>query len=687
MRGYQAHESFWSDLKMYQKLFEWALVIGIVCQVLFIYYSGWSLFHRLTKIPLPGGYHISDRTVTNYLFAFESYLKLPPQTIYIEPELRPIFRNQVSQTALPRNIYNWVLDQYTNNAFYREKQGFKRALSRSWWMYLVSLFYIGFFIYKSRDMQDPNFIRGIDITPIKALNRRLKRATAQENVQHLQVGETILPYAMEPKHISVLGAAGTGKGVLLNQLLNQINRRRFHNRELLRQDPGAVIKPRYGKAIIYDLKGEFVAKHFRDGDYIFSPFDKRGLKWSFFNEIRNYPDLDVVAKSLYNAPDSKDEYWFNCAKDVFRTGLFYLQSQHRTSNRDLWNFFSQPLQQIKVAFQTLPLGEQSALKHIDKGDSNQSASIISILQERIQFFKYLVDLDGDFSFRDFVNSNQDACLYLLNVEQYKTIFKPLMTFAIDTLVREILSMADDPDRRVFFIIDELGSLYRLESILDLLTVGRSKGACLICANQDLGRIEDTYGKSNTATFYNNFNTNFIFRINEPKTADFLSQAIGERQIIKKVESRQLSPSDIGDRRGIADQEKIERLFLPTELQNLPDFAAVLKISNFGVSQITIPQNFCDIRVPHFVMRQFETSKIINDKTIAESVSVQAAVTAEAACMTEALQQYQQKIDNEALDIVQPDDQPAVKTEIQAEGKTGESQNEQANEVQKILTVR
>ena len=86
-----------------------------------------------------------------------------------------------------------------------------------------------------------------------------------------------------------------------------------------------------------------------------------------------------------------------------------------------------------------------------------------------------------------------------------------MTFAIDTLVREILSMADDPNRRVFFIIDELGSLYRLESILDLLTVGRSKGACLICANQDLGRIEDTYGKSNTATFYNNFKRAFVPR--------------------------------------------------------------------------------------------------------------------------------------------------------------------------------
>jgi hypothetical protein len=608
VKGYQAHESFWADLKMYAQLFKWAIVIGIFSQLFFIAFSSWSMVNRLTKIPLPGGYHISGRTVGNYMFSLEKYLKIPPQLIYIEPELRPVFRNQRYQYSVPRDVYNWVLDQYTSYAFYRGKQGLLKAASRSWWMYLVSLIYIGVFIVKSRRMQDQQLIRGIEITPIEDLNCQLKQESAKENVLNLHIGKTILPFEMEPLHISVLGASGTGKGILLNQLLNQINIRRFRNQAILRRDPNAIVKPRHSKVIIYDMKGEFVAKQFITGDYIFSPFDARGLKWRFFNEIRNYPDLDVVAKSLYTSPDIKDEYWYNCAKDIFRTGLFYLQSQNRTSNRDLWNFFSQSIQQIKEAFQTLPLEEQSALKHIDKSDTNQSASIISILQERIQFFKYLVDMDGAFSFRDFVKSDENACLYLLNIEQYKTIFKPLMTFAIDTLVREILSLDDDPDRRIYFIIDELGSLYRLESILDLETEGRSKGGCLICANQDLGRIEDTYGKANTTTFYNNFNTNFIFRINEPKTADFLSQAMGERQVIKKVESRQLSPSDIGDRKGISDQEKIERLFLPTEFQNLANFEAIIKISNFGVSKIKVPKIIFKKRVPHFVMKQFKPPK-------------------------------------------------------------------------------
>jgi hypothetical protein len=680
VKGYQTHESFWADLKMYAQLFKWSIVIGIVGQLLFIAFSGWSMVNRLTKIPLPGGYHISGRTVANYMFSFEEYLKIPPQLIYIEPELKTIFRNQRSLYAVPRDVYKWVLDQYTRNAFYREKQGLLKALSRSWWMYLLSVIYIGIFILKSRRMQDRQFIRGIEITPIEDLNRQLKQEAAKENVLNLHVGKTILPYEMEPLHISVLGASGTGKGVLLNQFLNQINIRRFRNQDILRRNPEAIVKPRQSKVIIYDMKGEFVAKQFIAGDYIFSPFDARGLQWSFFNEIRNYPDLDVVAKSLYNSPDAKDEYWYNCAKDIFRTGLFYLQSQNRTSNRDLWNFFSQSIQQIKEAFQTLPLEEQSALKHIDKSDTNQSASIISILQERIQFFKYLVNMDGAFSFRDFVKSDQNACLYLLNIEQYKTIFKPLMTFAIDTLVREILSLEDDPDRRIYFIIDELGSLYRLESILDLETEGRSKGGCLICANQDLGRIEDTYGKSNTTTFYNNFNTNFIFRINEPKTADFLSQAMGERQVIKKVESQQMSPSEIGDRKGISDQEKTERLYLPTEFQNLANFEAIIKISNFGVSKIKVPKIIFKKRVPHFVMKQFKPPK-----SYITPEPVQPERTAEPMNAGEVLFNTYKEVINQEQVTVQKDIQREKTAEIQYD-LDSESPSEQIIETKEKFAV-
>jgi hypothetical protein len=99
------------------------------------------------------------------------------------------------------------------------------------------------------------------------------------------------------------------------------------------------------------------------------------------------PGLDVLCTSLYEPPkDSKDAYWYNAARDVFRTGLFYLLREKKTTNRDIWEFFSQPLHQIRDCMYSLPIRELGALKHIDKADSNQAASVISILQERLTSF-------------------------------------------------------------------------------------------------------------------------------------------------------------------------------------------------------------------------------------------------------------------------------------------------------------
>jgi len=66
-----------------------------------------------------------------------------------------------------------------------------------------------------------------------------------------------------------------------------------------------------------------------------------------------------------------------------------------------------------------------------------------------------------------------------------------------------------------------------------------------------------------------------------------------------MEGRQLSPKDIGDRKTINDQDKIEKLMLPSEFMHIPDFRAIVKLSSFGISETAIPQLFLPARAPHF----------------------------------------------------------------------------------------
>jgi len=483
---------------------------------------------------------------------------------------------------LPGKIYNEMVDYATNNAYMEQHNYLEKVLQVSFGGYLFSICYLIYFQRLSKKKNLDRFIRGAQMIPITILNKHLAIDAKKNPLSLLQIGETIIPYEMEPKHMLILGTSGSGKGVLINQLVHQINQRKESYRTGER-------------CIFYDLKGEFVAKQLQENDYIFSPFDARSIGWNIFNEIEALPDFDIMAKSLFISPAEKDAYWYNCASDVFKAGLIYLKMNQTTNNQDLWNFFSLPLSNIKSKLMLLPLEYQGAIKHIDKEDAPASASIISILQERIQFFHYLTDLDGNFSFRKYISEQREekiqSNLFILNIEQYSAIFKPLMTLCIDAMIRETLSLPDKLNRRIWFIIDELGSLYRMDSIIKLETVGRSKGGCLVCANQDLGRIEEMYGRANLKSFFNNFNTNFTFRIREPETAEFLSKAIGDQQLIKTNQSRQMSPSEIGDRRSESDQEKIERLVMPVQFQSLQDLEAVINIAGYGVSKINIPATF------------------------------------------------------------------------------------------------
>lgn len=594
MRGYQSHETFLTDARMYFKLVITALLMGLFFQLVIIYFLFVPTFKKLQSIQL-GNVRITSQQFFKYNYNLQKMINWNPAYVYLNPDEQKFFRGAERVTF---NQYRFWMNRWSNNAFEYTNDKLKTSFKLSFFAYLLCLVYIAFFFFKSGKMTDEKFIRGTDFIPLKHLNEKLrakaKKENAERDVPQITIGETTIPREMETSHFLVMGATRTGKGVLLNQMIRQINERKItHNtRE---------------KIILYDLKGEFVSKHYEPGrDIIFYPYDKRSVGWNIFNEIESYPDFDIVAKSLYTATDTRDEYWYNCARDVFRMGLVYLQRVGMKTNGALWDFFSQDLDSMKEALGSLPLAEKGALKHIENPETNQAATILSIVQERIQFFRYLVDIDGSFSLRKYIrDENNTKNLYLLNIVNYTEIFKPLMTFAIDTIIRETLSLPDKLDRRIFFVLDEIGSLYKLDSLLNLLTVGASKGSSIICANQDIGRIEETYGKSNTKTFFNNFNTDFILRVNEPETAEFISKAIGEKQVVKKVESRQMSPSKFGDSKGISEQEKTERLLLPTEFQSLENLEAIIKVSNFGVSRLKIPKIFYPVNQDYFLMRMFD----------------------------------------------------------------------------------
>jgi hypothetical protein len=171
-------------------------------------------------------------------------------------------------------------------------------------------------------------VRGADLMPFRKMKEALSQVIKQEekgdpSFVPLCLGEAALPDSVSRRHILLLGTSGTGKSVCLNHYLSTLKARRAASKEV-------------NKCIIYDVKGEFCGKHLEENDLVFYPFDQRSIPWSFFNEVFDYPDLDVLCTSLYEPPkDSRDAYWYNAARDVFRTGCFYLLRVGKTTHREI----------------------------------------------------------------------------------------------------------------------------------------------------------------------------------------------------------------------------------------------------------------------------------------------------------------------------------------------------------------
>jgi type IV secretory pathway TraG/TraD family ATPase VirD4 len=628
-RAYVAHDHAVSVVRMYIQMVVVGLVLGgllystLMGAFLSHYFSApvpeiQAVNGQLRLLTLPRAPRLPLIAMLKYFVSLNprNYFRWNPNPRATKPpvpeeqvdrELLPFFRSD----QVPRDIYRQGIRLITGGRINRLPWILGCSLL---FFPIFGILYFLAFSQVNRTISRTRFVRGADLIPLNEMKQALDATIDQEkyvnpNVLPLQLGTLSLPEAVSRRHIFVAGTTGTGKSVCLNHYIGSLNVLKAHSTDI-------------NKAVIYDVKGEFTSKHHHEDDIIFYPFDRRSIAWSFFNEVLDYPDLDILCTSLYEPPkDTRDAYWYNAARDVFRTGLFYLLREDRKTNRDIWEFFSQPLQLIRDCLYTLPVRELGALKHIDKADSNQAASVVSILQERLTFFRYLTDRDGSFSFRKFIQDDSNrGNLFLMNIRQYDAIFRPLMTFVIDIMIREVLSLPDSQSRRITFLIDEFGSLAKMLSIFDFLTMGRSKGGFLVLANQDLGSVGNTYGHDQKETFFNNFNLHLIFRINDPTTADFLSKAFGEREVVKKFSSSQMSPTDLGDRISISEQEKLEKIILPTQFQGLKDFHAYLKIANYGITAMKMPREFLPAITDGFLPRDFDLQQMLREKPAAAVVA-------------------------------------------------------------------
>jgi len=403
-----------------------------------------------------------------------------------------------------------------------------------------------------------------------------------------------LPWGYENTGIFIQGSAGSGKTQAIKQMMWDIRTRSGRD-----------------KLVIYDRKPEYVDFLLRDDDVILCPADRRHTPWDVFAELPGgEADIEnfiasLMPSTISSGGDGNQAFWNSMARQVMKGILLYLTrtqsfwltkdeytGKMRPSNRELckllYNTISSP-KDLWTLLQKLDISKAagSPLKDVDKQSGGISSSVLATLSFfTASFTRPEVAEPGWFSAKHWLidDKTDGQALFLLNPAKYAENYKSYFTVILDMLLKEMISIPTDITRRVWFFIDEFGSLFKLDSIIRLLAEGRSKGACTVIGVQDRAQLKGPY-KDEVGTLLNNCNSLCIGRVMDPDEAEAISKSVGDMEIASESGNVSLNVSgkDQGDGLNVSSdshaKRELRKAILPSDITNLPGLNYLSKFSD------------------------------------------------------------------------------------------------------------
>lgn len=481
-------------------------------------------------------------------------------------------KNKITTFPLPDG--GFIEDRVKTLAARTDIQEYVEIVEEEWltiayrtaFIWLLYPFFLYLFARRTRKQLETEHVRGAVLIKPKEHRKLIKKI--HDKNRDIPIGNIFLPYQSEIRETLTVGRPGTGKTVLYNQVM-------------------AKIVERDEKAIVYDIKSDYFCKFFRpEKDILLNPLDKRSIGWNIFNEIQNETDIAAFAASIIPYSPKEIPFWTNAPRAVFTGILTYLLATDQTSNADLWALL---IASSKTIHRCLEEINSPGLRYIEDPESRQSQGVLSKMIEHTACFGYLVKNDGDFCISDWMKDDDvKNMLYLTTSETVQETLRPLLTLWLDIAIMRMLEMPNDLKRRRFFMIDELGTLQRMNMLVKGLTLSRSKGGAFFLAIQDIGVIEDQYGKLRQ-TIVNSCGNFITFAVEDNDVAEFCSAKFAEADQVIKTRNLSIGVNDFRDGLNVSQQRRKDRLLLPAEIKALPDLNAIVKTANVTITQKTLKQ--------------------------------------------------------------------------------------------------
>jgi hypothetical protein len=304
--------------------------------------------------------------------------------------------------------------------------------------------------------------------------------------------------------------------------------------------------------------------------------------WSIFNELRSSIDIDAFCASLIPESASQDNFWPISSRQLLGSIITYCIHNNMTSYSDLWMLVNLGNEELLKLFKTTPGCEEGTKLLTEAKTAN---NIMAVMSNYTKPIKYLIGTEGDFSIKDWVKNDKDdrKIIFLSNYAMIQETIKPFLTMFADFSIKSLLSLDDDHNRRLFFILDEFGELGKIGTIVPLLTGSRSKGGCGFILIQDTARINSIYGKDGCSTIVNACGNLISFAVKKEE-AEFVSECFGTAEIKRTEESKSMGVDNISDSISLSKQTVEKRIVMPSEVTTIPTLNFYIHLTDYDVSK-------------------------------------------------------------------------------------------------------
>lgn len=304
--------------------------------------------------------------------------------------------------------------------------------------------------------------------------------------------------------------------------------------------------------------------------------------WSIFNELRSSIDIDAFCASLIPESASQDNFWPISSRQLLGSIITYCIHNNKTSYSDLWKLVNLGNEELLKLFQNT-VGCEEGTKLLT--EAKTANNIMAVMSNYTKPIKYLIGTEGNFSIKDWVKNDKDSrkIIFLSNYAMIQETIKPFLTMFADFSIKTLLSLDDDHNRRLFFILDEFGELGKIGTIVPLLTGSRSKGGCGFLLIQDTARINSIYGQDGCSTIVNACGNLISFAVKKEE-AEFVSSCFGTAEIKRTEESKSMGVDNISDSISISKQTVETPIVMSSEVTTIPSLNFYIHLTDFDVSR-------------------------------------------------------------------------------------------------------